>query len=164
MTAPIPPSFEDVLASVASGERTGREGNAIREHIEPLVELLGRLLQILHSEDTATARAESAAQCDQLRELVASVDRSWPAGSVALIDFARVGDALLVLAERLRSPTLAGEADGAAAIAELRAALGPLAPHEPVRDVAAIRAYHRQKARAAMDDHFRRHPRKPFKP
>jgi hypothetical protein len=62
MTAPIPPSFEDVLASVASGERTGREGNAIREHIEPLVELLGRLLQILHSEDTVRPAARAGRQ------------------------------------------------------------------------------------------------------
>jgi hypothetical protein len=111
-----------------------------------------------------TARADAAAQVDRLRELIASVDRSRPARSVAPVDFARIADALRALAEHLRAPTLAGEAGAATAIAELQAAMGPLAPREPPRDIAAIREHHRQRARSAMTDHFRRNPHRPFKP
>jgi hypothetical protein len=132
--------------------------------LRALAELIGRVGQTLRADDTAAARAEAAAQVDQLRELVASVDRARPAGSPAVFDLARVGEALRVIARSLQMPTSANEAEVRQVLAELQAALGPLAGGAPARDEAAEREHYRLQARAAMDDYFREHPIKPFKP
>ena len=167
MTEPIPSRFDAALETTqGAGPDDPPTACAMTvqamDPLRALAALLGRIEQILRTEDAASARADAAAVVDQLRELVARSDRARPASSAALFDFARIGDALRVLAECLRAPGLAG--DASTAIAALQAALGPLALRAPARDVVAIREHHRQRARAAMSDYFRRNPHKPFKP
>lgn len=129
-----------------------------------LAELLDRVGQTLRAEDTAAARSDAAVQVDQLRALIAGVDQVPPAASPAVFDLARIAEALRVIAESLRAPTSANEAEARRVLAELQATLGPLAVRTPLRDEAAEREHYRLKARAAMDDYFREHPIKPFKP
>jgi hypothetical protein len=125
----------------------------------PLADLIARVAQTLRAGDDPAARADAAAQVEQLRELVAQVDRGRPAGSPALFDLALQG-----FAEWLRAPTSANEAYAEQAIASLRAAMAPLVPWDPAGDDTADRERYRRDARAAMDDYFRDHPIKPMKP
>ena len=129
-----------------------------------LAELLGKVTETLRGGDTPEARTDAAAQVDQLRELVAGAGRAIPAGAPAGFDLARLGEALRAIAEALRTGG-DREADVARALDELQAATGlPLRPAHPGRDDAAEREHYRKQASAAMDEYFRAHPHKPFKP
>jgi hypothetical protein len=133
--------------------------------LRALADLLASVAGTLRGEDTPETRADAAAQVDRLRELVAHTDRTRPAGGrgAALFDLARVGDALRQFAEALRAPTTGNTAAAMQAITDLQSAMG-LTPRPALRDDAAEREHYRLKARAAMDEHFRQHPLKPFKP
>ena len=132
--------------------------------LRALAELAGRVAQTVREGDAATARAQAAAQVDQLCALIAGAERTRPAGGPAPFDLARVGDALRAVADRLRAPISAGDAGALQAVAELQAAIAPLAGRRAAHNEAAEREHYRQKARAAMDEYFRQHPNKPFKP
>jgi hypothetical protein len=125
--------------------------------LRALAELGGRIVQALRTGDADAARTEAATQIDRLREMVAGFERARPAVA-AVVDLARIGEALGVVAQALRTP--GREAEASQALAELQAAAG----RAPARDEAAEREHYREKARAAMDDYFRQHPIKPFKP
>jgi hypothetical protein len=129
-----------------------------------LAELIAQVTQTLRGGDDEVARAQAAAQVDQLRELVAQADRARPAGSQLPFDLAQVQAMLRQFADWLRAPTHANEADAEQAIASLRAALGPLVPWDPAPSDAADRERYRRDARSAIDDYFREHPITPVKP
>jgi hypothetical protein len=138
-----------------------------------LAELLGQIAQTMRggATDPAAGRAAAATQVDQLRALLARAGTTSPPGSPPLFDATQLGDALGRLADALRAsggeppsqPPNQQETDALAAITQLRAAMGPRAGAAP-RDGAAEREHYRQKASAAMDEYFRQHPHKPFKP
>ena len=170
MTAPadeLLPSLADLLGQVAQTLRSG--GATDQPTRDTTDEPSGKATR--DAGDAAAGRSTAANQVDQLRALLARADAARPPGSPPLFDAAQLGDALAQLADALRAsggarqgeqPTQQ-QTDALAAITQLRAAMGPR-PGAAPRDEAAEREHYRQNASAAMDEYFRQHPHKPFKP
>jgi hypothetical protein len=131
--------------------------------LRALATLVARVAQTLQGGDDPAARAQAAADVEQLREIAAAADRRRAPGAPALVDAARVSEALGVLVEWLRSPTDAGEARARNAMTDLQVTLGPLVGWSPAREDPAEREQHRRDARTALDDYFRDNPIKPVK-
>jgi hypothetical protein len=133
--------------------------------VRALAELVTRIAATLHGggagADDAGARAQVAADVEQLRAIVDEAGAPRAPGSLAGVDLAQVAGALGVFAAWLCAPTPANEAQAERAMAELAAAMGPLVGWDPAREDAARRAQYRQEARAALDEIFRDKPGKP---
>lgn len=99
---------------------------------------------------------QAARRAAQLRELLAHADPVRDGDRPALLDLARLGEALRVLADGLRDST---DDDHRArqAMAELEAAAGPLISALEAHDDEAQLARHRQNASDAIDAYFGEH-------
>ncbi len=128
---------------------------------DALSALIIGIAQTMHADDSPELRAQAAAQIEQLRELLAHADPVRDGDRPALLDVARLGEALRVLAEGLRDPTNT-DRRSRQAMAELEAAAGPLISALEVHDDEAQLARHRQDASDAIDSYFGEHPIAPF--
>jgi len=118
MTAPIPSSFEEVLASVAalSSKLTGREGNAIREHIQRLAQVLA-----LEGPD-AELRARAATELEQLIEVIARLGglRGPVAKAIRGFNLTQLAAGLRTFVQYLRAPTAENQAQAEQLVANLQ--------------------------------------------
>jgi hypothetical protein len=134
--------------------------DALDPALRGVAELVVRVARTLQAGDDASGRAQAAAEVAQLQAVIAQTAQP----SIPGFDLVQIGEALRLLAEWLRAPTSASEANAERAFAELRATMGPLVGWEPPGEDAARGAQYRQQARTAIDDYFRDHPIKPMKP
>lgn len=128
---------------------------------DALRSLIIGIAQTMRADDSPELRAQAAGQVEQLRGLLAHAEPGREDGLAALLDLARLGEALRVLADGLRDPT---DDDRCArqAMAELEAAAGPLISALEAHDAEAQLARHRQDASDAIDAYFGAHPIAPF--
>ncbi|HMG23129.1 MAG TPA: hypothetical protein VK607_17455, partial [Kofleriaceae bacterium] len=130
MTAQIPDDVEPVLASVAAlaGQLTGREGNAIREHIQ-------RLAQVLAAEGPdAELRERAAGELDQLIAAIARLGgaRGPVAKAIRGFNLQQLAAGLRTFVQYLRAPSAENQAQAEQLIAGLQGApaLQPVALDE----------------------------------
>ncbi|HWU88164.1 MAG TPA: hypothetical protein VN253_12845, partial [Kofleriaceae bacterium] len=118
-TAPL--TFEQLLAALAAGsvQLAGKDGKAIRRHVE-------RLAELLQAPDADGATREAAAA--ELEQLVAVLARAGAALRAPLggIEVGRIADGLRLFADWLRAPTEAGQAKVEQMVAELGGGPVPL--------------------------------------
>jgi len=130
VTAQIPDDVEPVLASVAAlaGQLTGREGNAIREHIQ-------RLAQVLAAEGPdAELRERAAGELDQLIAAIARLGgaRGPVAKAIRGFNLVQLAAGLRTFVQYLRAPSAENQAQAEQLIAGLQGApaLQPVALDE----------------------------------
>jgi hypothetical protein len=117
----VQPTFEQLIAALTAGaaQLTGRDGKAIRAHLE-------RLAALLQAPDAGDAtRGAAAAELEQLIAVLAKAGaRLGP--RLGNIDVRRLADGLRVFAEWLRAPSPEGQARVEGLVAELQGAPVPL--------------------------------------
>ena len=121
MTAPQQPTFEQLMAALAglSTKLAGREGNAIREHIQRL----GNILALQGPEPELRARA--AAELEQLVEAIAQLAkprRGPSAKAIRDLDLGQLAGGLRTFAAYLRAPTGENQAQVEDLVAKLQGA------------------------------------------
>jgi hypothetical protein len=134
-----------------------------------LGELIARVAETVRGGDDPAARARAAGDVEQLRQLVAGLAGTLPGMRAAAsgaagpggFDLAQIDKALGLLADSLRAPTPANEAEAQRALGDLQAAFGPIVASNPAVDDAERRKQIRQDARSALDDYFASRPKKP---
>jgi hypothetical protein len=130
MTASAQPGFEQLMAALAglSTKLAGREGNAIREHVQ-------RLATILATQgagaDDATLRARAATELEQLVGAIAELGkarRGPTAQAIRGMDLEQLAGGLRTFAAYLRAPTGENQAQAEQLVARLQgaAALAPV--------------------------------------
>lgn len=124
MTAPAQPTLDQLIATLGglSAKLAGREGNAIREHVQ-------RLASILATQGPdAELRARAAAELEQLVGAVAQLAaiKSGPiAQAIRGMDLGQLAEGLRGFAAFLRAPTGENQAEAEALVARLQ---GPPPP------------------------------------
>src|SRR5262249_18389518 len=102
----------------------------IEPSVRALAELIARVAELLHAGgDDAAARAQAAADVEQMQAVVAQVQGT--PGNLAGGGIAQIAGALRVFAEWLRTPTSANEAKAERAMSELMVTVGPLVGWDP---------------------------------
>ena len=124
MTAPAQPEFEQLMAILGSlsTKLAGREGNAIREHLQRLANILA-----LHGSGTQDAelRTRAAAELEQLVGAVAQLDKARRGPSAQAIrgmDLTQLAGGLRGFAAYLRAPTGENQAQVEQLVAKLQGA------------------------------------------
>jgi hypothetical protein len=124
MTAPAQPEFEQLMAILGSlsTKLAGREGNAIREHLQRLANILA-----LHGSGTQDAelRTRAAAELEQLVGAVAQLDKARRGPSAQAIrgmDLGQLAGGLRGFAAYLRAPTSENQAQVEELVAKLQGA------------------------------------------
>lgn len=129
MTAPMPPNLEELMAALGavSGKLAGREGDAIRRHLQQLLEVLAQ--GGTQAAPDAELRARAGGALDQLiTALVQLLDGRGAAGSsLRGVDLKKLADDLRAFAEFLRSPTSENQAQAEQLIEQLQGS-----PFQPV--------------------------------
>jgi len=135
MTAPARPMFDELMAALVglSTKLAGREGSAIREHVQRLANALA-----LGGQDAAL-RARAASELEQLAGTVAQVGEASRESSAKMIRDMNLGElagGLRTFAEYLRGPAGATQAQVEELVAKLRCAavLQPMPLDEPQLD------------------------------
>lgn len=135
MTAPGQPMFDELMAALVglSTKLAGREGSAIREHVQRLANVLA-----LGGQD-AVLRARAADELEQMAGTVAQVGEASRGSSARMIrdmNLGQLASGLRTLAEHLRAPAGASQAQVAELVAKLRdaAVLLPMPLDEPQLD------------------------------
>lgn len=118
MTAQIPSDFEQVLVSVAmlTSKLTGREGNAIREHIQ-------RLAQVLAAEGRdVDLRACAATELEQLIDALARLGdvRGPAAKAIHGFNLEQLASGLRTFVQYLRAPTPENQAQAERLVTSLQ--------------------------------------------
>jgi hypothetical protein len=124
MTAPEQPTLEQLMATLTglSTKLAGREGNAVREHVQRLAQILA-----LQGPD-AELRARAAAELEQLVGAVAKLGaiKGGPsAQALRGMDLGQLADGLRGFAAFLRAPTSANQAQVEQLVAKLQGAQAP---------------------------------------
>lgn len=134
MTTPEQPTFEQLMAVLAglSAKLAGREGNAIREHVQRLADVLA--VQGSGTQD-AELRTRAAAELEQLIGAVARLGatrRGPSAQAIRGMDLGQLADGLRGFADYLRAPTGENQAQAEQLVAGLQgSAVVPPAPPVP---------------------------------
>ena len=127
MTAPEQPTFEQLMAALAglSTRLAGREGNAIREHVQRLAAILATQGSQGSGADDAELRARAAAELEQLVGAIgqlARVKRGPSAKAIRDLDLGQLAGGLRTFAAYLRAPTGENQAQVEALVARLQGA------------------------------------------
>jgi hypothetical protein len=115
------PTFEQLMAALTAGtaQLTGRDGKAIREHVEKLAALLQA------PDPDGAARAAAAVELEQLVAVLAKAGAKL-GQRLGNLDLGRLADGLRVFADWLRAPTAEGQAQVERLVADLQGAPVPL--------------------------------------